>query len=167
MRVPASSSALVVAVMPPIADQQDQPIPELPALEQHEDREHRHDRHTPQCLKETRQVHEEGRGFQDDEDGFGPHPWRVGLVDLVDDVLHRLLNLLHGAALAGPAKVRDPVVDVQAVPRQLVGELVNWRVRVQPIPPRIESASRTVTRTAGTRPSLAAGGRSPPDSRGM
>jgi hypothetical protein len=50
------------------------------------------------------------------------HTRRVCLLDLADDVLHRLLNLLHGAALAGPANVRDSVVDVQAIPRQLVRE---------------------------------------------
>ena len=50
------------------------------------------------------------------------HTRRVCLLDLADDVLHSLLNLLHGAALAGPAKVRDSVVDVPAVLRQLVRE---------------------------------------------
>jgi hypothetical protein len=50
------------------------------------------------------------------------HARRVGLLDLADDVRHGFLNLLHGAALAGPAKVRDSVADVQAVPRQLVRE---------------------------------------------
>jgi hypothetical protein len=50
------------------------------------------------------------------------HTRRVRLLELADDVLHSFLNLLHGAALAGPAKVRDFLVDVQAVPRQLVRE---------------------------------------------
>jgi hypothetical protein len=50
------------------------------------------------------------------------HPERVGLLDLADDVLHGLLHLLHRAAPAGPAKVRDPVLDVQAVSRQLIRE---------------------------------------------
>ena len=75
---------------PPIADQQDHPIPQLPALEQHEDHEHRHDPRARQRLEETRQVAEDGRGLQDDSDRLlTHHPQRVGLLDLADDVLDR------------------------------------------------------------------------------
>ena len=63
-------------------------------------------------------------GSQDDGERrlLRRHTRRARLLDLADDVLHSFLNLFHGAALAGPAKVRDSLVDVQAVPRQLVGE---------------------------------------------
>jgi len=108
---------------PPIANQQDHSIPQLPALEQHEDHEHRHDPRARQRLEEAWQVDEDGRGFQDDGDRLlTRHTQRVRLLDLADDVPHSFLNLLHGAVLAGPAKVRDSVADVQAVPRQLVRE---------------------------------------------
>jgi hypothetical protein len=108
---------------PPIANQQNHPIPELPALEQHEDHEHRHDPGARQRLEEVWQVDEDGRRFQDHGDRlFTRHTQRVCLLDLADEVLHSLLNLLHEAALAGSAKVRDSVVDVPAVLRQLVRE---------------------------------------------
>jgi hypothetical protein len=58
-------------------------------------------------------VDEDGRRFQNDRDRLlTRHPQRVCLLDLADYVLHSFLNLLYGAALAGPAKVRDSVVDV-------------------------------------------------------
>src|SRR4029453_3746625 len=50
------------------------------------------------------------------------HSFRARLLELADDLLQSLLNLLHGATPAGSAKIRDSLVDVQAVPRQLVGE---------------------------------------------
>jgi hypothetical protein len=75
-------------------------------------------------LEKGWQAGEDRRGLQDDGDRpWRPHPRRdLRLLDLADDGLHGLLNLLHGAALAGPAKVRDPVEDVLAVPRQVVRE---------------------------------------------
>jgi hypothetical protein len=66
---------------------------------------------------------EDGRGLQDDGDRcLTRDTGLVRLLEFADDVLHSLLNLLHGAALAGPAKASDSVLDVQAVPRQLVRE---------------------------------------------
>jgi hypothetical protein len=100
-------------------------------------------------------VDEDGRGFYDDGDRLlTRRTRRVCLLDLADDVLDSLLNLLHGAALAGPAKVRDSAVKCSGLYRgSSSASVISWRVSVQPIPPRIESARRTVTRTDGTRPS--------------
>ena len=63
---------------------------------------------------------EDGRSLQGDDNRL--FTLLVCLLDLADDVFHSLLNLFHGAALARPAKVRDSLVDVQAVARQLVRE---------------------------------------------
>ena len=66
---------------------------------------------------------EDGRGFQGDGDRLlTRHARLVCLLNLAEDVFHSFLNLLDGAALAGPAKVRNSLVDVQAIPRQLVRE---------------------------------------------
>jgi len=108
---------------PPVANQQDHSIPELPALEQHEDCEYRHDHRARQRLEEGWQVSKDGPGLQDDSDRlWARHTFLARLLDLADNLLQSLLNLLHGTAPAGPAKIRDSLVDVQAVPRQLVGE---------------------------------------------
>ena len=64
----------------------------------------------------------DGWGLQDDGERLWTRPALARLLELADDVLHRLLNLLHGAALARAVKVRDSLVDVQAVLWQLVRE---------------------------------------------
>ena len=78
---------------------------------------------------------------------------RIDLAEVGLDLLDRLLQLLDRAALAGAAHVGDLRQDVDAVARQVGGEVSICRASPQPARPSTTNTSVTTTSTAGTRPS--------------